>query len=93
MSGKGHCWLRLCSKKNYERKKYQERYHDAPNYARPDAPHQSSVESSNDSVSMITELSNGLQLLDSLNGTSPIKLTLCLHNCYYTTRLDYSEQV
>ena len=34
MSGKGHRRLRLCSKKNYERKKYQLRCHDAP----PDAP-------------------------------------------------------
>ena len=64
----------LCSKK-YERKKYQARFHDAPNAASPDASH-SSVELCDDSVSMITELAKGLQLLDPLNG----KLTLCLHN-------------
>ena len=83
MSGKGHRRLRLCSKKNYERKKYQATCHDAL----PDAP-QSNVESSDDSVSTITELNNGLQVLHPLNGTSPIKLILCLHNYYYTTRLD-----
>ena len=67
MSGRGHRRLRLCSKKNYEKKKYQARS-DALNDARHDAP-QSSVELSGDSVSMISELSNGLQLLDSLNGS------------------------
>ena len=46
--------LRLCSKKNYERNKYQARSQDAPNHARPDAPH----ESSDDFVSIITELNN-----------------------------------
>ena len=69
MSGRGHRRLRLCNKKNYERKKYQTRSPDDPSDARHDAP-QSSVELSDDSVSTITELSNGLQLLDSLNGKS-----------------------
>ena len=47
MSGRGHRRLRPCSKKNYERKKYQARSHDAPNDARRDAP-QSSVALSGD---------------------------------------------
>lgn len=88
MSGKGHRRLRLCSKKNYERKKYQARSHDVQNDARPDAS-QSSVESSDNSVSTITELSNGIQLLNPLNGTSPIsKANTCLRIYYYTVRLD-----
>ena len=71
MSGRGQNRLRLCSKENYERKKYQARSHDAPNAASPNAS-QSSVELHDDSVSMITELTKGLQLLDPLNGTYPV---------------------
>ena len=74
MSGRGHRRLRLCSKKNYERKKYQARSADAPNDARHDAPQSSSVELNDDSVSTITELRDGLQLLDTLNGSKvPLK--------------------
>ena len=63
MSGRGHRRLRLCSKKNYERKKYLARHANAPNDAS-----QSSAEASDHSVSTITELKNGLDLLESLNG-------------------------
>lgn len=94
MSGRGHRRLRLCSKKNYERKKYQARSVDASNDARHDAPQSSSIELSDDSVSTITELRDGLQLLDSLNGNKvPLFYILIIYIHILGWIVSFSEQV
>ena len=68
--GKGHRRLRLCSNKNYERKKYASKSRNvlqdvslSLNVPQP------SIEPREQPVLTNTELNSKLQLLDSLNGT------------------------
>ena len=66
MSGKGHRRLRLCSKKNYERKKYAAKARNAlQDLSHPLNVPQPSVEPREQPVSNTTELNSKLQLLDS----------------------------
>ena len=69
MSGRGHRRLRLCSRKNYERKKYKSKScnDNDTSTVQIDEPPTSMVLSN--TVSSTVDLRTELQQLESLNGT------------------------
>ena len=71
MKGKGHRRLRLCSNKNYERKKYASKSRIALQDVSLslNVPQPSTESREQQPVLTNTELNSKLQLLDSLNGT------------------------
>ena len=83
MKGKGHRRLRLCSNKNYERKKYASRSRNALQdiSLSLNVPRQS-IELREQPVLTNTELKSKLQLLDLLNGmyirSYQVLVTLCI---------------
>ena len=97
MSGRGHRRLRLCSRKNYERKKYKSRSCNDDNdtsTVQIGEPPTSMVLSN--TVSSTVDLRTELQQLESLNGTLLAILVLdCnpgfLLNTHFC-RLDYFIQ-
>ena len=83
MKGKGHRRLRLCSNKNYERKKYASRSRNAlQDISLSLNVPQQSIELREQPVLTNTELKSKLQLLDLLNGTYirsyRVLVTLCI---------------
>ena len=88
MKGKGHRRLRLCSNKNYERKKYASKSRNAlQDVSLSLNVQQPSIEPREQSVLTNTELNSKLQQLDSLNGTY-IRLHEVLVSLCIAIRLD-----
>ena len=86
--GKGHPRLRLYGNKNYKRKKYASKSHNAlQDVSLSLNVPQPSIEPREQPVLTNTELNSKLQLLDSLNGTY-IRLHKVLLSLRIAIRLD-----